>query len=71
MYLYSRFTVPSLSKLTAMHPWVNGIQICTNEGKCPFLSENNHEMLKKIYEFQNHWTNFNQTWHKASLSKGD
>ena len=21
--------------------------------------------------FQNHWTNFNQTWHKASLDEGD
>ena len=32
-------------------------------------SENTFIKIKNL--FQNHWANFNQTWHKASLVEGD
>ena len=43
----------------------------------PFSKGNNYEIAKNINEIkknlllQNHWVNFNQTWHKASLGEGD
>ena len=33
---------------------------------CPSVNFSHFQLL-----FQNHWTNFNQTWHKASLGGGD
>ena len=56
---------------------VKGIQICSNEGSRIFprgvnktYSENTLTKFKNLL-LQNHWANFNQTWHKASLSEGD
>ena len=60
-----------------MHPWVKGIQFCSNEGPCPLLRGDNNEKVKNtltklnIFLLENHWTNFNQTWCKISLCKGD
>ena len=35
-------------------------------------SEKNENILMKLKNlFQNHWANFNFTWHKASLDEGD
>ena len=28
------------------HPWMKGIQVCSNEGLCPFLMGNNNEIAK-------------------------
>ena len=63
--------------LGTKHPWVKGIQICTNKGPHPFPRGDNYEIAKitlvklKSPLLLNHWANFNQTWHKASLNKGD
>ena len=59
-----------------MHLWVEGIQVFSNEGPRHFLEEDNYEIAKYIDEIQisspqNHWVNFNQTWQKSSLGKGD
>ena len=65
------------SKLGTKHPWVKGIQVCTNKGPHPFPRGDNYEIAKitlvklKSPLLLNHWANFNQTWHKASLNKGD
>ena len=53
------------------------IQVCSNEGPCPFPRGDNYEIAKntltklKNLLLQNHWANFNQTWPKASLGEGD
>ena len=38
----------SSTKLATMHPWVKGIQVCTNEGPRPFPRRINTK-LQKIY----------------------
>ena len=59
------------TKLATMHPWVKGHQVCSNEGPCPFPSGDYYEIAKNILTnfknllLQNHWANFNQSWHKA------
>ena len=37
----------SRTKISTKHPWVMRIQMCSNEGPCPFPKGNNHEKLKK------------------------
>ena len=37
---------PVWIKLGTMHPWVKGIQFCSNEGLCPFSKGNNFEIAK-------------------------
>ena len=84
-----------------MHPWVKGIQVCSNEGPHPLprgdkaqsilgwrgfkfsemkgpalfkgeIVTNSDYSLTKLKNLrQNHWANFNQTWHDASLGEGD
>ena len=39
------------TKLVIKHPWVTGIQICSNEEPCPFPKEDNYEIAKI------HWRN--------------
>ena len=39
------------TKVSTMHPWVKGIQICSNEGPRPFPSGNNYQIVKI------HWRN--------------
>ena len=59
------------------YPWVKGIQVCSNDGPCPFPGGDNWGIVrKKLTTFknllvQNHWANFNHTWHKASVDDGD
>ena len=36
----------NLTKLGAMHPWVTGIQVCSNEGPCPSQRGDNWELIK-------------------------
>ena len=41
---YSRTTRPSSAKLSIKHPWLNEIQVCSNEGHHPFpRGDNNSE----------------------------
>jgi hypothetical protein len=55
MYLYvfilkkifiSRTRKPISIKLGTNHPWVKGIQNCTNQGSCPFQREDNCKTAK-------------------------
>ena len=61
--------------ISTKHPWVRGIQICSNEGPHPFprgdtkFSESTLTKFKNL--LQNHWANVNQSWHNASLGKRD
>ena len=64
---FSRITETILTKHGAKHPWVKWIQVRSNEGPRPFQRGHNNEIAK----IRNHWTNFNQTWHKASLGERD
>ena len=64
---FSRTTGPISTKLCTKHPWVKGIQVCSNEGPRPFPRGDNYEIAKnKLTKFkknlllQNHWANFNQ-----------
>ena len=34
------------TKLCTKHPWVMGIQFCSNEGSCPFPRGDNYEKVK-------------------------
>ena len=74
----SRTTGPISNKLGTVHPWVKEIQVSSNEGPCPFLRGGNNEIVKihwwnffKNIPPYNHWANFSQTWHKASLGEGN
>jgi hypothetical protein len=54
---------------------VKGIQVCSNKGPGPLQRGDNDKNVKrgwgnlKIFFLQNHWANFNQTWHKSSLEE--
>ena len=53
---------------------MNGVQDCPNEGPSLFARGGDNEFKKYIDEIQksqNHRVNFNQTWHNASLVKGN
>ena len=50
-----------------MYSWVKGIQVCLNEGHCPFPRGDHGEIGTFIN--LNHWPNFNQTYHKASMGE--
>jgi hypothetical protein len=45
------------------------IQVCSNKGSGPLLRGDKIgvESFKNLV--QNHWANFNQTWHKSSLGE--
>ena len=75
---FSRTTELISTKLGTKHPWMKGIQVCSNEGLCPFPRGDNYKIAKiycriflKNLVLQNHWAIFNQTWLKASLGEGD
>ena len=63
------------AKLGTNQFWLKELKISSNEEVRPFQREDDYEKhccnLKKIFPFQNHWVNFNQTWHKASLCDGN
>ena len=44
-------TGPVSTKLGTKHPWVKGIQVCSNEGPRPFPRGDNYEIVKI------HWRN--------------
>jgi hypothetical protein len=44
--LFSRNCRPISIKLGTYHPWVNGIQNCSNEGPGPFQWGDNHKNFK-------------------------
>ena len=75
----SRTTGPISTKLVTKHSWVNKIQVCSNEGPCPFLRENKNKQKyivkidSKNLLIQNHLANFSQILHnfkKHSWVKG-
>ena len=42
---FSRTTEPISTKLGTKHPWVKGIQVCSNEGPRPFTRGDNYEIV--------------------------
>ena len=64
-------------KLGTKHPWINGIQVYSNERPRRSTKGDNYEIVEI------HWrnfvssppdsqgVNFNQTWHKVSSGEGD
>ena len=48
---FSRTTEPISTKLNTKHYWVNGIQVCSNEGPRPFPRGDNYQIVKI------HWQN--------------
>ena len=63
---FSRTTGVISTNLGTKHPWVQGILGYLNEGPGP--REDNYKIGKLPV---NQWTNLNQTWHKASMGKGN
>jgi hypothetical protein len=48
---FSRTTWPILTKLGTNHPWVKGIQVCSNEGDIPSPRGDNSEKLQFTENF--------------------
>jgi hypothetical protein len=48
---FSRTTGPILTRLGTTHPWVEGIQICSNEGDSPSPRGDNSERVKNTEFF--------------------
>ena len=46
IFIFSRTTGPISTKLGTKHPWVKGIQVCSNEGPRPSQRGDNWEMIK-------------------------
>ena len=44
---FSRTTRPISFKLETKHVWVMGVQVCSNEGPCPFPRGDNYEIAKR------------------------
>jgi hypothetical protein len=44
--IFSITTEPILTKLGTIHPWVKGIQACSNEGDCPSPRKDNSKRVK-------------------------
>jgi hypothetical protein len=44
--IFSKTTVPILTRLCTKHTWAKGIQNCTNERKTPFPRGDNSERVK-------------------------
>ena len=61
---------PISNKLGTRHPWVEGIQICSNEGSRPFPRGDNNEIGKiHLRNLKNNWANFKLRT-KHALVKG-
>ena len=71
LILFSRTTGPISTKCSTNHSWVNGIQVSNEKLRHFQKGHKSKNTLKKLHLLQNHWANFNQTWHKASSSKGN
>jgi hypothetical protein len=52
---------------------MKGMQVCSNKGPGPLERGDNHKNVKMGWgHLKNyHWANFNQTWHKSFLGRGD
>jgi hypothetical protein len=53
---------------------VKGIQVYSNKGPGLLQRGDNHKNGMGSFKndfLQNHWVNFNQTWRKSFLGKGD
>ena len=64
---FSRTIEPISTKLGTKHPWVKGIQVCSNEGPRPFPRGDNYEIVKI------HWRNlkiFSRTTEPISTKLG-
>jgi hypothetical protein len=48
---FSRTTGPILTKLGTNHPWVEGIQVCSNEGDCSSPMGDNSKRVKVHWKF--------------------
>ena len=48
---FSRTTGPILNRLGTNHPWVEGIQVCSNEGYSPSPRGDNSERVKMHRQF--------------------
>ena len=48
---FSRTSGPIWTKLGTKHLWVKGIQICSNEGPCPFPRGDNSEIVKLNWKY--------------------
>jgi hypothetical protein len=72
---FSRTTRPMLTKDGTNQPWVEGIQVCSNEGVNPSTRGDNSERVKihwkffKILFLQNQQTKLNQTSYKLSFDE--
>jgi hypothetical protein len=58
-------------KLGTHYLWVK--EVCSNKGPGPLQRGDNHKNGVGSFKnlLQNHWANFNQTWHISSLGEGD
>jgi hypothetical protein len=72
--IFSKTNRPKSIKLDKNCPWVKGIQVFFSKKRsCPLQRGDNHKNVKngvgsfKNIFLQNHWTNFNQSWHKSYL----
>jgi hypothetical protein len=69
---FSRTSGPNSIKHGTNFPWMKGVRLCSNKGTDPLQRGDNHKKYKNgMGSFknllQNHWANFNETWHKSSL----
>ena len=48
---FSRTTGPISTKLDTKHPWVKGIQVCSDEGPRPFPRGDNSEIVNLYLKF--------------------
>ena len=63
----STTSVPVSTRFDTKHPWVIGIQDFQGEIMMKYQKH-----IDEIWNLlQNHWVNFDQTWHKAFLDEGD
>ena len=50
VFIFSRTTGPILTKLGTRHPWVKGIQVCTNERPRPFPIGDNNKIVRVYWQ---------------------
>jgi hypothetical protein len=71
---FSRTSRPNSIKFGTNYPCITGIQVCSSKGSGRLQWGDNRKNgvgdLKNLF-LQNRWTNFNQTWYKSFLGRGD
>ena len=63
IFIFSRTIGPISTKPGTKHPWMKGIQVCSNEGSRPFPRGDNYE-IEKI-----HWQNKKKSSSPETLSQ--